>query len=361
MDNNYNLDTAKKIRALGLCSGGLDSILSALILKTQGVEVIWVTFTTPFFSQDSAIRASKQTDIPLIVKDITDIYMEMLKAPPAGYGKNMNPCMDCHSLMFNQAGLLMQKNGYDFLFSGEVAGQRPMSQNKNSMNYVENNSGFKGEILRPLSAKLLPETMMEKQGLVDRDKLGSISGRSRKIQIAMAKEFGITDYPPPAGGCLLTDANFSRRLKDLMQVQRHYTKRDLFLLKHGRHLRLDRQTRVIVGKSEADNNKIKNMFEPDRDIMVRHAFMAGPLVLIPDGRQMFINSGIEREDNASNRVDYTVRISHIDNIKKAGAICAGYTKTEPGEDSQILVISGHEEHMINVCALAPASFQNLVI
>ncbi len=336
------MNNRKKIRALGLSSGGLDSILSALILQKQGIEVAWITFKTPFFSPDSSIKASKQTGIPLIVKDITEIYMEMLKSPPAGYGKNMNPCMDCHALMFNQAGLVMRENGYDFLFSGEVVGQRPMSQKKNSMNYVEKHSGFKGQILRPLSAKILPETVMEQQGVVDREKLGSISGRSRKVQIEMAKEFGVTDYPPPAGGCLLTDANFSRRLKDLMDLQKSYNKRDLYLLKHGRHLRLNDKVKIIVGKSEGENNRIEKLYNPDRDILIRHAFLAGPLVLIPDG---LINGSA----------------ANIDIIRQAGSICVSYTKTKAGEDAEIVVMAEYKQEEMSVYALDPKDFQNFMI
>jgi len=329
----------KKVKAIGLSSGGLDSILSALLLQRQGIEVEWISFKTPFFSPDSAIRASKQTGIPLLIKDITEIYMEMLKAPPAGYGKNMNPCMDCHAMMFNQAGLIMRESGYDFIFSGEVAGQRPMSQTKNSMNYVENHSGFKGAILRPLSAKILPQTMMEQTGLVKREALGNISGRSRKIQMEMAKEFDVTDFPPPAGGCFLTDKNFSRRLKDLMEVQKSYEKRDLYLLKHGRHLRLDEKIKIVVGKSQGDNNQIVSMYRPDRDILIRHAFLAGPMVLIPGGSQ-------NRE---------------IEILSRAGAICAGYTKTKPGDRAEIVVRSDEEEHHMIVYALAPEAFQTLMI
>ncbi|MBF0377411.1 MAG: tRNA 4-thiouridine(8) synthase ThiI [Desulfamplus sp.] len=362
----------KKVRALGLCSGGLDSILSALLLKNQGIEVVWVTFKTPFFSQDSAKRASEQTGIPLIVEDITDIYMEMLKSPPAGYGKNMNPCLDCHAMMFNQAGIIMQERGYDFIFSGEVVGQRPMSQNKNSMNYVENHSGFKGQILRPLSAKLLPETMMENQGLVKRDNLGEISGRSRKIQIEMAKEFGVKEYPPPAGGCLLTDKNFSRRLRDLLFVQKVYSKRDLYLLKHGRHLRLDDKIKIVVGKSEFDNNTIEKMYKSDTDIMLRHAFLAGPLVLIPNGAMLIndINITNNRTNNLSmNRTEnikkldwnYDNQVAGFENIRKAGAICAGYTKAPKGELTDILVMSGGREDTIKVITLKPELFQNLMI
>ncbi|MBF0389828.1 MAG: tRNA 4-thiouridine(8) synthase ThiI [Desulfamplus sp.] len=334
------MQSLRKTRALGLSSGGLDSILSALILKEQGVEVEWITFKTPFFSPDSAIRASNQTGIPLIVKDITDVYMEMLKSPPAGYGKNMNPCMDCHALMFNQAGLVMLQMGYDFLFSGEVVGQRPMSQKKNSMNYVEKHSGFKGQILRPLSAKLLPETFMEKEGLVDRDKLLGITGRSRKIQIEMAKQFGITDYPPPAGGCLLTDQNFSKRLKDLMETEQTYLKRDLYLLKHGRHLRLNSRVKIVVGKSEQDNNKIESLYKFDRDIAIYHAYLASPFLLIPDALTLNLN---------------------IETIKMAASICAGYTKAKPEENTEMVVVSKDQQDKITVCALEPKKFQDLMI
>ena len=176
-----------KVSALGLCSGGLDSLLSALILRKQGITVEWVSFETPFFSSEKARQASRITGIPIIVKNITTTYLKMLKNPPCGYGKYMNPCIDCHALMFRLAGSIMKEKGFDFLFSGEVLGQRPMSQNAQSLRYVEKQSGFDGYILRPLSAKKLPETIPEKEGLVNRDLLFDISGRSRKSQIKLAK------------------------------------------------------------------------------------------------------------------------------------------------------------------------------
>ena len=178
----------RKVRALGLCSGGLDSILSALVLRMQRIEVVWVSFETPFFSSDNARQASKNTGIPVMVRNITPDYLKMLKNPPCGYGKYMNPCMDCHVLMFRLAGTIMKEKKFDFLFSGEVLGQRPMSQNKQSLRYVEKQSGFDGYILRPLSAKRLSETIPEKTGQVDRNLLLDISGRSRKAQIQLAKE-----------------------------------------------------------------------------------------------------------------------------------------------------------------------------
>ena len=271
----------EQIKAIGITSGGLDSIVSALVLKEQGVDVIWLSFTTPFFSSESAQKAAEKLNIPILVRDITDRYLQMLKAPPAGYGKNMNPCMDCHALMFELAGPEMEKQGASFLFSGEVAGQRPKSQNKNSLRYVEKNSGYDGYILRPLSAKLLPETLVEKYGWVDRKKLCRISGRSRTEQRALAEKFGVTEYPSPAGGCLLTDTNFSKRLRDLMFVQKQFEKRELHLLKHGRHFRLDHRHKAIVGKTEADNNAIQEYYDKTSDLLIRHGSMPGPLVLVP--------------------------------------------------------------------------------
>lgn len=334
-----------KVKALGLCSGGLDSILSALILREQGIEVKWVTFKTPFFAPDAAIRASKNTGVPLVVDEITDIYMEMLKAPPAGYGKNMNPCMDCHALMFSLAGKRMEREGFDFLFSGEVVGQRPMSQNKNSMNYVEKHSGYRGRILRPLSAQILPETLMEQEGLVDRERLCGISGRSRKEQMAMAETMGVTDYPSPAGGCLLTDKGFSGRLKDLMGAPVPYGKRDLYLLQYGRHLRLDAQCKIVVGKTKGDNRRIESMVKKDRDIVLRHGTLPGPLVVIPRGATGVLGSG----DDLKKRIEL------------AGSICAGYTKSVPGSRAEIVVKSGDVEERIAVTVLAPDDFRHLMI
>ena len=156
---------ADKVRALGLCSGGLDSMLAGLVLREQGVDVTWVTFETPFFNAAKVRKASEMTGIPLIVRPIFNVYLKMLKEPPAGYGKHMNPCMDCHTLMFKLAGELMQEKNFDFLFSGEVLGQRPMSQNKSSLGYVEKHSGFKGRIVRPLSAANLAATIPENEGI----------------------------------------------------------------------------------------------------------------------------------------------------------------------------------------------------
>lgn len=324
------------MRALGLCSGGLDSMLSALILKTQGIDVVWVSFETPFFSSIKARQASKNTGIPIIVRNITPEYLKMLKNPPCGYGKYMNPCMDCHALMFRLAGTIMKENDLDFLFSGEVLGQRPMSQNKQSLRYVEKQSGFDGYILRPLSAKRLPETIPEKMGQVDRNLLLDISGRSRKPQIQLAKEFGIKDYPSPAGGCLLTDKGYSARLKDLFDHKDSYTENECYLLKYGRHLRLDNKTKIIVGRTQKDNENIKRYYTPDEDTLIKVRNIPGPIVLMPRGgsKEMTVLSA---------------------------SVCTGYSKA-PGSvpaDVKIITPQGHE--IIKVVGIPPKNIRHFLI
>jgi len=328
--------TTRQIRALGLCSGGLDSILSALVLKKQGIDVTWITFETPFFSAQSAQKASEQTGIPLIVQDITQSYMEMMKSPKYGFGKNMNPCVDCHTLMFATAGTRMEKEGFDFLFSGEVLGQRPKSQTKNALRCVEKNSGFDGELLRPLSAKCLPETRMEQLGLVDRERLMNITGRSRKAQMQLAKDYGIKEYPAPAGGCLLTDKIFSNRLRDLLYVQKTDETRQLHLLKCGRHFRLDNECKLIVGRSQKDNEQIRSWYDQTRDIRLRHANMAGPDVVL------FGNISDEH-------------------LLTAAKIAAGYTKSPPGEKTDIKIFEKKKETIVQIITPTPGTFEDLMI
>ena len=226
-----------KVRAIGLFSGGLDSMLAAKLLQEQDIEVIGCAFATPFFGPEQAIKSSKEVGIQLEVWEITERYMELMKAPKYGFGKNMNPCIDCHSLMFQLAGQKLAAHGARFLFSGEVLGERPFSQTRGALRVVAHLSGCEDVIVRPLSAKLLEETPPERAGWVDRSRLEDIQGRSRKRQMAMAARFGLTDYPKPAGGCLLTEQHFSKRLKDLLKERPDPRHRDLELLKVGRHIR----------------------------------------------------------------------------------------------------------------------------
>ncbi|MBI9077500.1 MAG: tRNA 4-thiouridine(8) synthase ThiI [Desulfatibacillum sp.] len=316
-------DPAKKISALGLSSGGLDSILSALVLKDQGIEVTWVSFETPFFSAEKAREASAMTGIPLIVRNITSVYLEILLDPPAGYGKNMNPCMDCHALMFRLAGEVMEEIGADFLFSGEVLGQRPKSQTQNALNYVNKRSGNPGYILRPLSAKRLTPTLVEEQGLVDRDQLLDFSGRSRKPQMELANKYGITKYPAPAGGCLLTDKGFSDRLRDVFANQETYGERDFELLKHGRHFRLSPGAKAIVGRNRSDNDNIAALIEEGEDIVVKMSSIPGPSVVLPHG-------------------------GDGEAVRQAARLCAAYSKARAGESAAVAVIRGDSREILRV-------------
>jgi tRNA U34 2-thiouridine synthase MnmA/TrmU len=327
---------SKKVRALGLCSGGLDSILSALVLRTQGVDVEWITFETPFFSSIRAREAAASNGIPLTVKDITGIYLEMLKNPPCGYGQHMNPCMDCHALMFSLAGAFMQERGFDFLFSGEVLGQRPMSQTWSSLRYVEKESGVEGYILRPLSAKKLPETIPEKEKLVKRELLLGISGRSRKQQITLAKTFGIRDYPTPAGGCLLTDEGYSRRLKDLFEHQDIYNETDLHLLKYGRHLRLGNNIKIIVGRTKKDNENIVKYYNPAIDTIIKVEKIPGPTLLLPGGGKK-------------------------GDIVLAATICAGYSKAQNDKPVDVVAVSPHGREVLTVSGIPPSDVKHFLI
>jgi len=257
-------------------------MLAAELIRRQNIDVLCLTFKTPFFGAEKAQAAAKQMNLPLAVEDITDQHLKMLKSPRYGYGKNMNPCIDCHILMLQEAGKKMVETGADFIFTGEVLGQRPMSQGKQSLHVVAKNSGFPDYILRPLSAGLLEPTKAETEGKVDRTQLLSISGRSRKEQMQMATDFGITDYSPPAGGCLLTDPIFSRRLRDLFSHQQNHDINDLDLLKYGRHFRADDHGKIIVGRNNNDNEKLRGL-TTDNDFVLFMADFPGPYVVIPHG------------------------------------------------------------------------------
>jgi tRNA U34 2-thiouridine synthase MnmA/TrmU len=267
-----------KKRAISLLSGGLDSILATWLILQQGVEVIGISFSIPFFDTEKAKKATEFLNIPLEIIDVTDEFIPILLNPRYGYGKNMNPCIDCHAFMIKKAKELLKKYNADFIVTGEVLGERPMSQNKQSLKIVEKYSDTEDILLRPLSAKLLPPTKPEREGLIDRNKLLDIKGRSRKIQLDLAKKIGLKEIPTPAGGCLLTEPNFSRRLKDLIEHQKLISKRDLELLKLGRHFRID-GVKIIVGRNKEENEKLLKLSKPE-DIIIK-AEEPSPILLIP--------------------------------------------------------------------------------
>ncbi len=280
----------KKIKAIGLISGGLDSLLAAKLIQNQGIDVVAVCFESPFFDATGAQKAVKSLNIPLIIMNISPRYIEMLKNPRYGFGKNMNPCIDCHGLMVREAGKLMNEVGASFVFTGEVLGQRPMSQRKDALRCVEKLSGIDGYLLRPLSAKLLPATIPEKEGLVDREKLLDIQGRTRKRQQRLAEQWGIKVYQSPGGGCMLTKEGFSRKLKELMENEPEFRVRDAELLKWGRHFRLPGKTKLIVGRNRNDNEKILSLMT-ESDTILKVAGYPGPIALIPSKEK-----DIPRED-----------------------------------------------------------------
>ncbi len=275
----------RPVRAVGLLSGGLDSMLAVRLLQALGVEVLGLSFRSCFFDTAQAEAAARQLGIPLQVIDVTEEHLRLVRQPPHGYGKCMNPCIDCHTLMLKHAGRLMEEKGYDFVFTGEVLGERPMSQNRQALKLVAEESGYADRILRPLSAKLLSPTRPEQEGLVDREQLLDIRGRSRKRQMELARSWCLIDYPTPAGGCRLTDPNFSKRLRDLLDQPVDVTPRDVELLKLGRHFRLSDRVKVVMGRNQQENERLLALQEPtDTHLVVIGP--PGPDVLIPAGEAM---------------------------------------------------------------------------
>ncbi len=322
-------------KALGLLSGGLDSSLAALALKRQGVEVTCISFVTPFFGSAKAEKSAHQMDIPLIVKNIGDVHLEMVKNPKYGYGKNMNPCIDCHAMMFRIAGEIMAAQGFDFLFSGEVLGQRPMSQNINALKAVAKYSGHPERILRPLSARLLPITPMEEQGLVDREQLLDIQGRSRKRQEALAREWGLEEYPSSGGGCLLTEKSFSGRLRDLFQHQPESTVTDVEFLKLGRQFRLSDKAKLCLGRNQSDNEAIKALARPE-DILLRTTNFSGPLGLVSGHPQPA-------------------------DLETAGAILAAYGKGKNEAEVEVLLEKAEERRSLKVTPMNREQMKPFVV
>ena len=273
-----------------LLISGLDSILAGKLLAEGGVLLEIVYFHIPFctcLNKDSECKMKLKLEqitaevfgSLLHVIGVGEEYLPVLKYPEYGYGKNMNPCIDCKIFMFKKAKEYMQEFDAAYLITGEVLGERPMSQNRKALDLIEEKAELSGLVLRPLSAKLMPLTYPEKEGWVERDKLLDIQGRSRKVQLNLAKEYNIRDYPAPAGGCLLTDPGFSRRLKDLMKYKPDFSLRDISLLKLGRHFRISDSLKLIVGRNEDENNKLEKLFNPDSDALLMPVNTPGPSVL----------------------------------------------------------------------------------
>ena len=257
------------MKALALLSGGLDSALAVKLVKDQGINVVAVNFASPFClcgkGGCGAAGIAKQLQISLKTVRLGKDFLQILKKPKFGYGRNMNPCIDCRILMFTKAKRYAQKIGASFLFTGEVLDERPMSQHRKALDIIDTEAKLRGKILRPLSARLLPETEAEKQGWIEREKLLEIEGRSRKKQIELAEKFNITDYPCPAGGCLLTYKEFAAKVRDLIEHNENLEMRDISLLKIGRHFRLNKN-KIIVGRNKDENRRLLTLKDDDEYI-----------------------------------------------------------------------------------------------
>ena len=270
-------------KAIALFSGGLDSTLAMKLIIDQGIDVIACNINTGFGSTKDRYAHMKsmcdQVGAELRIIDIQSEYLQdVLFDPKYGYGKNFNPCIDCHAKMFEVAKRIMDAEGASFLISGEVLGQRPMSQNRDALQTVLDESNCDGLLLRPMSAKRLKPTIAEESGLVDREKLEDITGRNRERQFALAREFGLKDFESPGGGCLLTDEHFSKKMRDFI-AHDTFLIEDIPVLKYGRHLRLRDRAKLVIGRDQKDNEKLQEI-ENQKFLHVKTPGMVGPHSLI---------------------------------------------------------------------------------
>jgi tRNA U34 2-thiouridine synthase MnmA/TrmU len=332
---DLKLETTERVRALSLLSGGLDSRLAVCVLRDQGIDVHGVVFDSPFFSLDAARAGAAQLDIPLHVVDFTPDIVELLQDPPHGFGSCLNPCVDCHARMIQRAGQMMDEAGFHFLATGEVLNERPMSQNRRSLAVVAEESGYGERLVRPLSAALLPETRVEREGHVDRSRLLALQGRSRKPQFELAERYGLKEYPSPAGGCRLTEPNFCKRLQDLREHEGLRGVRNLELLRYGRHFRLDERVKLIVGRNEADNAVIEGSAEL-YDIVLKVEGVPGPTGLMP----------------------FTAR---EEQIRQGGEICARYSDARPGDSVTIRLRSARGSTRMAVKPAGPEQTSALLV
>ena len=261
-----------------LFSGGLDSILTVKFLEKQGIDVLAIIFQSYFFGSQKAEESARKNSIKFRVENISKDHLKIVKNPQYGRGRAMNPCIDCHLLMLQKAGKIMKKENFDFVATGEVLGQRPMSQNKRALELIDRKSGIAGKLLRPLSAKLLSKTKIEEIGLVNRERLLDLEGRSRKRQIDLAKKYKIKYYPSPSGGCILTEKEFSEKLKKLLEKAKSPHSSDVALLKTGRHF-WEGKSHIIIGRNKNDNEVMEKLVGKG-DVLIKLANFPSPLALI---------------------------------------------------------------------------------
>ena len=324
-------------KAIVLTSGGLDSQLAARAIREQGVDVLIVHCASVFGCAGEtasgdipAVACAKSLGVPIRLVDSTPAMMRILKDPHHGYGSQMNPCLDCRIEMLKMAKAMLPEVGADFIVTGEVVGQRPMSQRRFTMDMVAKEAGVDGLVVRPLCGVLLPPTIPEQNGLITREKMFDISGRSRKPQMALAEQWGIVDYPTPAGGCLLTDPGFATRIREAMD-HGDVTVNDVRLLKLGRHYRLDPATKAIVGRQHGENLKIKTLALDD-DRLLEVADVTGPTTLL---------RGAASEENLRTAAALTARHSRVStqalarvNVRRPRTDDTMTIEVEPAQDGE---------------------------
>lgn len=313
-------------------SGGLDSILAVKVLQDQDIEVHGICFVSNFFGCQAAREAAEENGIEFKVVDISKELLNIVKNPSGGVGKNVNPCIDCHSLMLRKAKAYIDNGEYDLLATGEILGQRPFSQNKHSLMAIQEKVGM--DVLRPLSAQGLPKTEMERRGSVDRERLLDIEGRSREVQEGLIKKYQIKNFSSPAGGCLLTDPQFGKRLSEMLLVWPECNTDDVELLKYGRvfwfHLQGE-YILAVVGRHQEDNDKLEEL-KKSGDVILELEDITGPLTLIRSKgskinfRESKISLEIPEEFDAEEH--HKEDVSSVEEALKAAALLTGWYKTE---------------------------------
>ncbi len=273
----------KKTMAVALLSGGLDSIIAARLIMEQGIECIGVYFSSPLWSNEKKEKnfirkVSEENNFEIKIVPVGEDYIGIIKNPRHGHGKNINPCLDCKIYMLTKAKSIMESLSADFIVTGEVLGQRPMSQHRNAFNLIEKYAGLSGKIIRPLSARILPPTIAVQDELIDNEKMADIQGRSRHNQYALAEKFGIKTYGSPAGGCLLTEVTYAKKLRDLFLHNEKITIEDLKLLKIGRHFRY-KNVKIITGRNEAENGELMNI-KTDDDWVIEVPNYGSPCTIV---------------------------------------------------------------------------------
>jgi tRNA-uridine 2-sulfurtransferase len=326
-------------KALALLSGGLDSTLAVKVMLDQGIAVEALNFTSPFCTctgknagcKSEAVRVAGEFGIPIKVMNKGLDYLEIVRSPKHGYGKGMNPCIDCRIFLLRKAKEYMAESGADFVITGEVLGQRPMSQRRDTLNLIERESGLAGLLLRPLSARHFAPTIPEQEGWVDRSGLLAIQGRSRKEQMQLADELDVTNYPCPAGGCLLTELSFVSKIRDVFDHCEVLNLRDFRLLKIGRHFRIGPGTKVIIGRNESENALLEQAMQGS-EATLRWAEGSSPLGLVTGG----IDS-----DMLLTAAGVMLRYTKADK----GRECAVLTRTE-GRDLNLNVVNCYSDDRI---------------